>query len=72
MLSFNRETAHFFIFWDGFSETWPPEIDGFTCFWGKNLKPVVVSLKLEILAPQITREMPIFDWPSFTEYRAKK
>ena len=48
--SFNRETAQFFYFLDGFSETRSIEIGGFTCFWGKNLKPVVVSLKPEILA----------------------
>ena len=47
---FNRETAHFFFFLHGFSETRSIEIGGFTCFWGKNLKPVVVSLKPEILA----------------------
>ena len=46
----NRETAHFLNFFDGFSETRSIEIGGFTCFWGKNLKPVVVSLKPEILA----------------------
>ena len=45
---FNREVALSFFY--GFSETRSIEIGGFTCFWGKNLKPVVVSLKPEILA----------------------
>ena len=46
-------------------KTRPPEIGGFTCFWGKNLKPVVVLLEpgfIEIhhcvlcFYPEITRE----------------
>ena len=48
--SFNRETAHFFLFLRRFQWSSAAEIGGFTCFWGKNLKPVVVSLKPEILA----------------------
>ena len=38
------------FFWHGFIETRSIEIGGFTYFWSKNLKPVVVSLKPEILA----------------------
>ena len=44
-----RGNRSFFFLYDGFSETWA-NICGFTCSGVENLKPMVVSLKLGVLA----------------------